>query len=412
MLKNVFVDLVNLEEKFSSLYGQYTFGQKERYERCFKRFKEKFNVDSAYIASSPGRVEVCGNHTDHNGGVVLACAISLDTIAFFLPTDDDKIMIESEGYGDICVDLSDLTPKNIANSAEIIRGVAKGVLNMGFKIGGFKAVISSNVKGGAGISSSASFEVLIAEIFNFLYNEGKINNETKAIISRYAENVYFGKPCGLLDQTAIAYGGLVKIDFSLENKILIKNVKDNVKDFSLVLINTGGSHEDLTDEYASVPNDMKNVAKSLGKNRLIELSKEDFYAQIPNIKDELSCKAIIRATHFYSENERVNMAVNALEGGNLFEFLKAVNDSGISSLWQLQNCCAVKQEQLIPYALAISKNFINVGASRVHGGGFAGCILCVIKNDEVDYFIDKMRAYYQEEDIIKLAVRESGAIII
>ncbi len=412
-MKNLTYNNVNqVKQHFETLYGLQTAGQEERYERAFANFKKKFGVDSCYVASSPGRVEVCGNHTDHNGGNVLSCAISLDTLALFIPSEGDSIIVESEGYGEIKVDLSDLTADAKPTSASLIKGVAAGLKDRGYKIGGFKGYISSNVAGGAGISSSASFEVLIAEILNVLYNDGKIDNETKSYVAQYSENVYFGKPCGLLDQTAIAFGGLKKLDFSNTKKIGVTDITDNIKDFTLILINTGGSHANLTDEYASIPAEMKHVATALGCERLVELSEEEFYNRVARHINVLSDREILRATHFYSENNRVNNGAKAIENGDLDGFLSCIKESGLSSLWQLQNCYVPSKEQPIPKAIALSNKFLKTGACRVHGGGFAGCVLNIIKNDEVSEFVENMSRYYKREDIIILSVRPVGAIVL
>ena len=414
MLKKPYKNLTEVYSLFDSLYGgRNSDCQKERYETAFSEFKKLFDVDEAYIASSSGRVEVCGNHTDHNGGKVMSCAISLDSLAFFMPTENDEICIKSDGYSDIKFNLSDLEPRGADDPAALVRGVAKGLVLRGYKIGGFNAFTTSNVRGGAGVSSSASFEVLIAEIFNFLYNEDKIDCETKSYIAQYAENVYFEKPCGLLDQSAIAYGGLKKLDFSNENKIGVENVELFSKDFTFILINTGGSHADLTDEYAAIPREMKQVAAFFGKKRLIEVPEEDFVANVSLLADKVSDRAILRAFHFYEENKRVDVAANSLAVGDFSEFKKCIGESGVSSLWKLQNCyVSGKTEQPILRALAVASEFIKDGAVRVHGGGFAGCVLCVLKTDTVKDFLTEITKYYEEKNVLVLSVREKGTIVL
>ena len=270
--KKPYLDISSVFDFFSLLYGETTQEQKDRYTSLFERFKKRFNCNCAYVASSSGRVELCGNHTDHNGGKVVSCAISLDTVAMFMPNDAGVIKIVSDGYDDIIIDVNGSESEKKGTSASLVRGVLVALKKNGYNVGGFEACITSNVLGGAGISSSASFEVLIVEILNFLYNNSEISNENKAIFAQFAENVYFGKPCGLLDQTAIAFGGLKKLDFSEVNKIGVTNVNNDLKDYTLILINTGGSHADLTDEYASIPKEMFSIAKALGKNRLIDIS--------------------------------------------------------------------------------------------------------------------------------------------
>jgi len=288
ILKKPYSKVDDVFSNFYKLYGATTDAQKQRYQNTFESFKNYFNEENAYIASSSGRVEVCGNHTDHNGGKVVSCAISLDTLAMFLPTDDQVITIKSEGYEEILVDLNGEEKEKIGTSDALVRGVVVGLQKRNYNVGGFKAYLTSNVLGGAGISSSASFEVLIAEILNFLYNDGRISNEEKATVAQFSENVYFGKPCGLLDQTAIAYGGLNKLDFATKGKIVVEKINNNLEDYTFVLINTGGSHADLTDEYASIPVEMYAVAKEFNKERLVELSKEEFLSGLPSLANKLS----------------------------------------------------------------------------------------------------------------------------
>lgn len=412
-LKQPYGNLNGIEKYFTALYGEVSDKQKNRYRNEFDRFKKEFGVDAAYIASSSGRVEVCGNHTDHNGGRVVACGISLDTLAMFLPTDDNIIRIKSEGYDDIIVNIDGKECEKKGTSPAIVRGVVVGLKNRGYNVGGFNACFTSNVLGGAGISSSASFEVLVAEIINFLYNDGKISPEIKAIISQFAENEYFGKPCGLLDQTAIAFGGLKALDFSVNGKIGVTDINNNLNEYTLVLINTGGSHANLTDEYAAIPSEMKSVAKAFGKEKLIEISEDEFYDGLVKLYDVLPDRAINRAIHFYEENKRVDMLKDALERKDYQAFIKIINDSGISSLCKLQNCyVAGSGEQPIPKALYVAKKFLCGGANRVHGGGFAGTILNVVKDEDLQYFIKEMSRYYDGKNIIPLKVRSVGTIVL
>ncbi len=411
MLIKPYYELTAVTERFASLYGE-VGNQLQRYEVEFQRFKDAFGFDCAYIASSSGRVEVCGNHTDHNGGRVVSCAISLDTLAFFMPTDDNVIRIKSIGYEDIVVNLDGAENEAKGTSAALVRGVAVALKQRGYKVGGFSACTTSSVIGGAGISSSASFEVLIAEILNFLYNDGIIDPEIKAIVSQYAENVYFGKPCGLLDQTAIAFGGLKVLDFSNSSKIKVSDIKYDLSDWTLVLINTGGSHANLTGEYASIPVEMKSVANAYGKERLIDISKSDFVDGLPQKAGILSDRAVLRAFHFYEENERVDALKKALQENDYSTFLECINQSGISSLCKLQNCyVAGSNEQLIPKALSIAKQY-KCSANRVHGGGFAGTTLNIVKNDFVEYFATEMSKYYGNTNVIPLKVRSVGTIVL
>lgn len=413
-LKQPFTNVSEAFEKFPMLYGETTKEQKERYSDAFNNFSKHFGFQTAYIASSSGRVEVCGNHTDHNGGKVVSCAISLDTLAMFMPTNDNVVEIKSEGYDDIVVDINAQVDETKGTSSALVRGVVVALKNSGYSVGGFKAYITSNVVGGAGISSSASFEVLITEIENFLYNNGKITKQEKAVFAQYAENEYFGKPCGLLDQTAISFGGLKKLDFADENKkIKVSDINNDLKDYTLILINTGGSHANLTDEYASIPNEMFSVAKAMGKSRLVEIEEKEFYEKLPLVHSKLSDRSISRAIHFYEENKRVDELNDALNRNDFDAFLKCINNSGISSLCKLQNCfVAGMSDQPIPKALSISNNYLCGGANRVHGGGFAGTILNIVKNSDRDYFIANMCKFFDVNDIIPLKVRKVGAIVL
>ena len=406
-------NLNNIESNFQNLYGEITKAQIERYEKLFTRFKSSYGVDCAYFASSSGRVEVCGNHTDHNGGRVVSCAISLDTVAAFLPNMTNIITVKSEGYDDIVIDLTTNGDEKIGTSAALVRGVAVGLLNRGYKVGGFDACFTSNVLGGAGISSSASFELLVAEILNFLYNDGKVNQEEKAKIAQFSENVYFGKPCGLLDQTAISFGGLKRLDFVDPEKICVKEIQNSLPNHTLVLINTGGSHADLTDEYAAVPREMFDVAKVFGVKRLIDITQEEFFSSMPDLYNKVSDRALMRAIHFYQENERVDCVFNCLNKNDYATFLEMINQSGISSLYKLQNCFVPgRKEQPIPKALSVVKTFISDGACRVHGGGFAGSILVIVSNNELGEFVEKANSIFGKDCVVPLKVRSVGATIL
>ncbi len=412
-IKKPYSDVSDTFNQFLSLYGEDTESQRNRYYNAFDKFKALYNVETAYLASSSGRVEVCGNHTDHNGGRVVSCAISLDTLAMFLPTDNNVINIFSEGHANITVDINSSECEKTSTSAALVRGVVVGLRNKGYNVGGFNAYFTSTILAGAGISSSASFEVLIAEIENFLYNDCMVSQEEKAVISQFSENNYFGKPCGLLDQTAISFGGLKKLDFKDKQKIVVSDIKCDLSDYTLVLINTGGSHANLTDEYAAIPAEMFSVANALGVDRLIDVDEGTFYAELPNISQQLSDRAVCRAVHFYDENKRVDLLSESLKNNDFKTFLSCINESGVSSLCKLQNCyVAGAEEQLIPKALSISSHFLCGGANRVHGGGFAGTILNIVKNDFKDYFIDNMKKFYDEKDVIALKVRSVGAIVL
>ena len=331
----------------------------------------------------------------------------------FLPTNDDVITIKSDVYSDVVVDINGDEIEEKGTSEALVRGVVVAMKKRGYKVGGFNAFTTSNVSGGAGVSSSAAFEVLVSEVLNFLYNDCVIDAEEKSKISQFAENVYFGKPCGLLDQTAIAFGGLKKLNFSDKNKIIVSDINNNLSDFTLVLINTGGSHANLTDEYASIPKEMFEVANAFGKERLIEIDEKDFYDKLPSLKAGLSDRAVNRAIHFFGENKRVDKLADALNNNDYDTFLKCIKNSGISSFVKLQNCyVAGSKDQSIPTALFIAEEYLNGGANRVHGGGFAGTILNIVKNDNAQYFVSEMQNFYGKKAVIPLKVRSVGTIVL
>lgn len=413
MLKTPYNSTKKIEERFIDLYGEISDFQKIRYQNLFSRFCSCFNEDKAYFASSSGRVEVCGNHTDHNGGRVVSCAISLDTVAAFLPTNDGVIHIKSEGYEDIIIDVNGVEKEKIGTSSALVRGVVVGLQKRNYCVGGFNACFTSNVLGGAGISSSASFELIVAEILNFLYNDEEIDAEEKAKIAQFSENVYFGKPCGLLDQTAIAFGGLKRLDFSNPEKIAVTEINNSLTDYTLILINTGGSHADLTDEYAAIPKEMFYVANTMGKDKLIEVGEDNFYSNLPELYNKIPDRAILRSIHFFAENKRVDGVYSALNNEDYVTFIKMLNKSGESSLYMLQNCFVQgRSEQPIPKAIAVIKNILPNCACRVHGGGFAGSVLVVVKNEEKEDFLLKINKYFTKENIIPLKVRTVGAIVL
>ena len=402
----------DVKDCFAALYGECSAAQLARYEKLIARFKAETGK-TGYMASSSGRVEVIGNHTDHNGGVAVGCAISLDTIAMFLPEENGVITVKSEGYPDVVVDIFSDREMPHGSSDALVKGICEGFLKRGYKAGGFTALTTSNVAGGAGVSSSASFEILICEILNFLYNDGKVSEKEKVFISQYAENVHFGKPCGLLDQSAIAFGGLTLLDFRKKGDVEPRHIECDLDEYTLVLVDTGGDHKHLTGEYASITDEMGAVSAYFGKERLIEVDEDEFYAAPPGLKQKLNGRAIMRAIHFYNENKRVYALAQALADGDYESFLKCVGDSGVSSQTYLQNCFPQGDtEQLIPTALAIGKKYLHGGANRVHGGGFAGTTLNVLQNDCVEEFVNKMSKIYGKEKVLPLKVRKVGTTVL
>ena len=387
-----------------------------RYAYVLNTFKETYNSDQATVFSSPGRSEIGGNHTDHNHGRVLAGAVNLDNIAAAAANNSGIIRILSIGYPAFEVDLSDLNPdKNeFYTSASLVRGICARLKELGFSIGGFDAVIDGGVPKGSGLSSSASFEVLIGTIISELFNEGKLDPITNAIIGQYAENNFFGKPCGLMDQTACAVGGFITIDFEDPSKPIVKKLDFDftTTGFALVITDTGGNHADLNDEYASLPVEMKSVAKELNASVLREVSLENIVKAIPALRDKTGDRAILRAYHFQGDNQRVVRQVEALERNDFQAFLQMVIESGYSSYMYNQNIFPVNnvREQGVSLALALSEMVLKgKGAWRVHGGGFAGTIQAFVPQELLPAYISTLEHVFGEGSCRKLFIRNTGA---
>jgi len=404
----------------TSLYGsdsQIVKQQAERYQSLAQKFSTTFGNAEFEVFSSPGRTEIGGNHTDHNYGRVLAGAVNLDNIAIAGANGTMKVRILSAGYPQFEVDLANLKSdsKEYFTSESLIRGISARMQELGFKIGGFDAVIDGAVPKGSGLSSSASFEVLIGAIISHLFNQGKLDPIQNAIIGQYAENVFFGKPCGLMDQTACSVGGLVTIDFKNPAEPIVKKVDfDFTKTgYSLVITDTGGNHADLNDEYASLPTEMKSVAGQFGAKVLREVTLEQVVDKIPAMRGKVSDRAILRAFHFQRDNARVVEQVNALEHNKFNEFLKMVVESGHSSYMYNQNIYPINnvEEQGISLALALSDMVLDgEGAFRVHGGGFAGTIQAFVPQHLVNKYIDTLEHVFGKGSCHKLFIRPQGAI--
>ena len=408
-------------ERFNRLYGHREGGlayQITRYSRLAKAHEDNYHDNRAplYMISAPGRTEIGGNHTDHNNGCVLAAAVNLDTLACVSAADDMTVQIRSEGYPELKVDLSDLEVKEEekGTSAALVRGVAKGMLDNGFKIGGFRACMVSDVMGGSGLSSSAAYEVLIAKIFEALYNEKEMDATSRAKLSQYAENVYFGKPSGLMDQMACSTGGLVNIDFKSEPKVKPVQYNFSDKGYQLVVVNTRSSHDDLTDEYASIREEMQQVAAYFGEKTLRSVRPEQVFQHMADISSKLSERAVLRAMHFFFENERVKKQVDALLNDDLNAFFAAVNQSGKSSWTLLQNIYpAGSKNQSLALALAVAEKVLDgLGACRVHGGGFAGTTLNMVPQDMVGMFVSTMEHVFGPGCCAVLDVRQVGPQVV
>ena len=367
--------------------------------------------------SAPGRTEIGGNHTDHQRGRVLAAAVNLDTIAAVRLNGTGTIRILSKGYPMSVVDLSQLEPveSEINSTPALIRGVAARFAQLGCQVEGFDAYCESTVLPGSGLSSSAAYEVLIGTILNHLFFGGKLSQPEIAQIGQYAENVFFGKPCGLMDQTASAVGNLVTIDFFDKDHPDIRPVNF---DFSacghaLCIIDSGADHADLTDEYAAVPGEIKAVAAHFGKEVLTQIDEKDFYAAIPALRSSCGDRAVLRAIHFYQENARVPKQVAALEAGDFPTFLNLIKESGHSSYMYLQNVipAGYKQHQDVAVALALCEHFLEGrGAYRVHGGGFAGTVQAFVPFDLLDSFRAGIDGVLGEGACHVLSIRPQGGV--
>lgn len=390
--------------------------QKSRYADILNVFGELFGYDrEVSIMSAPGRTEVCGNHTDHNNGKVLAASINLDAIAVVSKNDDNIIRVKSQGHRMNVVDLQDLTanPENYGDSTSLVQGVAAGLKNLGFAVQGFDAVTTSDVMGGSGLSSSAAFEVLLGTIISYMFNDGKISAVDIAKIAQYSENVFFGKPCGLLDQMASSVGTFVTIDFKSTSDPVIRKVDFDFSKsgHSLCIVDTGGNHSDLTDDYAAVREEMGAVAKAMGKTVLREISYEDFLKALPDLKDKVSDRALLRAIHFYNENIRVEKAVAALENNDFDTFKEVVIESGRSSFMLNQNVYTPKNptEQKLSLALAVSEDILKgKGAWRVHGGGFAGTIQAFVPDSLLEKYKNAMESIFGQGSCYVLIIRPVG----
>lgn len=391
---------------------------RERYIRAIDRFTELFPSEKEIeIYSAPGRSEVCGNHTDHQNGMVLATSINLDAIAIVAKAEEPVIRLVSGDFPMEEVDVADLSMKEEEQSTTtaLIRGVAAGMKERGHKVGGFTAYITSDVLMGAGMSSSAAFESLIGTILSGLYNDMKVSSIEIAQIGQYAENIYFGKPCGLMDQMACSVGGMIFIDFKEKEHPEVRQVHTDFEKagLSLCIVDTKGSHADLTPDYAAVPAEMNQVAQALGREHLREVPRETFFKELPKLWKETSGRAVLRAIHFYEEEERVLRGVKSLEESDYPGFLSVIKASGDSSAKYLQNIYSPKDvdSQNVTVALAVSESILGEnGVCRVHGGGFAGTIQAFVKNEAVAAYKEQIEAIYGDDSCHVLKVRLQGGI--
>ena len=408
-----------MDETFNKLYGGDPAAHRARYGKAVELFAQKFGEDrQAALFSAPGRTEIGGNHTDHNNGLVMAASVNLDVIAVASPNGEDVIRIKSEGHRMDVISLAELSvsEREKNRSASLVRGIAARMKQLGYPIGGFDAYTTSNVLKGSGLSSSAAFEVLVGVVLCGLFG-GSADAVEIAKIGQYAENVYFGKPCGLMDQMASSVGGMIAIDFEDTERPVIRRHPFAFEDsgYKLVIVNTGGTHADLTPDYAAIPQEMKSVALFFGKEVLREVEEERFYASIAAVRRQTGDRAVLRAHHFFSENRRVRAMETALAKGNLDTFLKTVQESGQSSFMYNQNVYtnSKPQEQGMSVALAVAGLILGGrGAYRVHGGGFAGTIQAFVPKDLLQEFVKEMENVMGKGSCHVLSVRPVGGVAV
>lgn len=401
-------------ETLVKIYGESEISG-SRYASLAENFKKNFGTDEMEFFTSPGRTEIVGNHTDHNGGKILAGSISMDTISAAYPNGTSEIRIVSEGYKKhIVVDLDHLDEVPTCNgSVSLVAGMMVAAREAGFQVGGFNAYVSTQVISAAGVSSSASFEMLVASIMNYFFNDGKMRYIDYARIGQFAENKYWEKGSGLMDQMACAVGGVIMLDFAKDDDHLYEQVDFSFSQigYDLVIVNTGKGHADLSEEYSSIPNEMREAAAAAGADILCNTDEETLLKNISKLDND---RAVLRALHFFEENKRVDAAYEAAVKKEAAGLLKEIEESGHSSWEWLQNCYCIQdcKDQKITLALALTKLFLNrigKGVCRVHGGGFAGVIMCVVPKDETEHYVQYMSEYMGRENVYPMNVRTFGA---
>ena len=394
---------------------------KERALHVVRQFGSAFpeNMEQAVLFSGPGRTEIGGNHTDHQHGHVLCGSVDLDILACAAPNGENRIRILSEGHTPSEISLDDLSVRDEEqnSSRALVRGTAAGIRDRGFSVKGFDAYMVSNVLSGSGLSSSAAFEVLLGNVFNYFFCEGALNAEEIAKIGQYAENVYFGKPCGLMDQMGSSIGGAVAIDFADPSAPKVKKVSyDFTKSgHALCIIDTGSCHADLTDDYADIPREMGDVAAYFGKSFLRDVAEETFCKAIPELRVRCGDRAVLRAMHYYDDDGTAQKEADALEAGDFAGFLALVRTSGLSSSRHLQNVStpADPRQQAIPLAIALAEKLLEgTGAVRVHGGGFAGTVQAFVPEERLDTFRNGMDTVFGEGHCHVLHIRSQGGCVL
>ena len=402
-------------DTFSKLYTDISLAQSRYIKACDEFEKLYGDRDNIRLFSAPGRTEIGGNHTDHQHGKVLAGSVDLDVIAVVSATDGNTVRIKSEGFpmDEIDITVLDIQDKETEKAASLIRGVCAAFKNNGYNIGGFDAYTTSNVLKGSGLSSSAAFEVLVSNIVNGLYNSGSVDAISIAKYSQFAEREYFGKPCGLLDQMASSVGGFTYADFNDPANPVVEKIDIDLSKsgYTLCVVDTGGNHADLTQDYADITIECRNVSNELGVEFLRDADEKKFYSNLAEIRKVCGDRSVLRAFHFFNENARVTNQCKALKDGNFDEFFTLVNASGESSYKYLQNIYSPSNpsEQGLSLALALTQQFIGKdGAYRVHGGGFAGTIQCYIKNERLTDYKKMIDAVFGEDSCVILKIRPVG----
>lgn len=407
---------------FVKLYGENKVEENvKRYQDLLAGYAAKFSGDDVMLFSSPGRTEISGNHTDHNHGKVLAGSINLDCVGVAAKNRSDQVNIISETFNQtFTIDLNYLEPsEKKAGTIDLVKGLLKGFLESGYEIGGFDAYITSNVISAAGVSSSASFEMLLCSILNTFFNEGRMNTVAYAHIGKFAENRYWDKASGLLDQMACAVGGLITIDFLEPSLPVVEKIDFDFssQNHSLIIVNTGKGHADLSADYSSVPVEMKKVAEFFGKEVCSEISETEVIKNLEKVREYAGDRSVLRALHFFEENKRVEAEVAALKENRFEDFLRNITASGNSSWKWLQNCYTNSdvQEQGISIALALTELFIaekQRGACRIHGGGFAGVIMAMLPNELVDEYVKYIEDATGEGNAYRMSIRPYGAVCV
>lgn len=405
------------EQSLRNVYGE-AERSRARFEELAQKYRSCYQLEQMEFFCAPGRTEIVGNHTDHNGGKVIAASISMDTAGAAFPNGSNFVEIVSEGYEKkivIDIDAADRAPKN-EGTASLVAGMIKAIKKFGYGISGFNAYISTEVISSAGVSSSASFEMLLCSMVNYFFNEGRMDFVAYAKIGQYAENHYWDKASGLMDQMACAVGGAVLLDFSEEVSYQKLDFDFEAFGYDLVIVNTGKGHADLSGEYSEVPLEMNAAAAALGVSRLSESSLLQLMEKLPEVLEQTgNDRAVMRAFHFFRENDRVDQAAAAIHRGDRKTLLRLIAESGRSSWEYLQNCYSISNysEQKVPLGLALTELFLakkGDGCCRVHGGGFAGVIMAVVSRKDTEEYIRYISGYVGEDHVYPLHIRKCGAV--